>query len=39
MYTKKNKNIVTPEQAPGKKRVCGTIEQLIINKSTLKEVR
>ena len=36
---KKKKNIVTPEQAPGKKRVCGTIEQLIINKSTLKEVR
>ena len=32
-------NIVTPEQAAGKKRVWGTVEQLLINKSILKEVR
>ena len=32
-------NIVTPEQAAGKKRVLGTVEQLLVNKSVLKEVR
>ena len=32
-------NIVTPEQAAGKKRLWGTVEQLLINKSILKEVR
>ena len=32
-------NIVTPEQAAGKKRVWETVEQLLINKSILKEVR
>ena len=32
-------NIVTPEQATGKKRVRGTVEQLLINKSILKSVR
>ena len=37
-YVYKN-SIVTPEQAVGKKRVWGTVEQLLINKSILKEVR
>ena len=32
-------NIVTPEQAVGKKRVWETVEQLLIKKSILKEVR
>ena len=32
-------NIVTPEQVAGKKRVWGTVEQLLITKSILKEVR
>ena len=32
-------NIVTPEQAMGKERVRGTVEQLLINKSILKNVR
>ena len=32
-------NIVTPEQAAGKKRVWRTVEQLLINKGILKEVR
>ena len=32
-------SIVTPEQAVGKKRVWGTVEQLLIKKSILKEVR
>ena len=32
-------SIVTPEQAAGKKRIWGTVEQLLINKSILKEVR
>ena len=32
-------NIVTPEQAAGKKRVWGTVEQLLFSKSILKEVR
>ena len=32
-------NIVTPEQAAGKNKVWGTVEQLLINKSILKEVR
>ena len=32
-------NIVTPEQAAGKKRVLGTVEQLLVNKIVLKEVR
>ena len=31
-------NIVTPEQAVGKKRVWETVEQLLIKKSILKEV-
>ena len=32
-------NIVTPEQATREKRVRGTVEQLLITKSILKEVR
>ena len=32
-------SIVTPKQAVRKKRVWGTVEQLLINKSILKEVR
>ena len=32
-------NIVTPEQAAGNKRVWGTVKQVLINKSILKEVR
>ena len=32
-------NIITPEQAAGKKRVWGIVKQLLINKSILKEVR
>ena len=32
-------NIVTPEQTAGEKRVWGTVKQLLINKSILKEVR
>ena len=32
-------SIVTPKEAAGKKRVWGTVEQLLINKSILKEVR
>ena len=32
-------NIITPEQAGGKKKVWGTTEQLLQNKSVLKEVR
>ena len=32
-------DIVTPEEAAGKKRVWGTVQQLLINKSILKEVR
>ena len=32
-------NIVTPEQAAGKKRLRGNVEQLLINRSILKEVR
>ena len=33
------KNNITPEQAAGKKRIWGTVEQLLINKIILKEVR
>ena len=32
-------DIVTPEEAAGKKRVWGTVQQLLLNKSILKEVR
>ena len=32
-------SIVTPKQAVRKKRVWGTVEQMLINKSILKEVR
>ena len=32
-------NIITPEQAGGKEKVWGTTEQLLLNKSVLKEVR
>ena len=32
-------NIITPEQAGGNKMVWGTTEQLLLNKSILKEVR
>ena len=32
-------NIITQEQAAGKKRVWGTVEQLLINKSIMKEAR
>ena len=32
-------NIITPQQASGKKKVWGTTEQLLLNKSVLKKVR
>ena len=32
-------NIITNEQAGGKKGTCGTTEQLLMNKSILKEVK
>ena len=32
-------NIITPEQAGGKKKVWSTTEQLLLNKSILKEVK
>ena len=32
-------NIITPEQAGGKKKVWGTTEQLLLNKSILKEAK
>ena len=32
-------NIITPEQAGGMKKVWGTTEQLLLNKSVLKEIR
>lgn len=32
-------DIITPEQAGGKKNVWGTTEQLLLNKAVLKEVR
>ena len=31
-------NIITPEQAGGKKKIWGTTEQILLNKSALKEV-
>ena len=32
-------NIITQEQAAGKRGVWGTLEQLLINKNIMKEVR
>ena len=39
MHHEYKNNIVTPEQAAGKNRVWETAEQLLINKSILKELR
>ena len=32
-------NIITPEQAEGKRGIWGTTEQLLVNKNIMKEVK